>query len=133
MSAANFEPIMLLLTESSANGILVKVLAKWWLDTTHMFYIVRRELAVTPHDFHWMIGLRADMSIINLECELGIQLGVDLLGHMHSSEHTTTLTWKGTIDLVLRRRLMIVPGCPRNSCCTYWGHICLPIEGRRCL
>ena len=84
---AGFEPIMCLLLESSTNGILVQVLADRWLDTTHTFHIARMDLTVTPHDFHWMTDLRADGSIINLEVELSVQLGADLLGHRYSSEH----------------------------------------------
>ena len=42
---------------------------------------------MTPHDFHRMTDLRADGSIINLEGESGVQLGVDLLGHRYLSGH----------------------------------------------
>lgn len=42
---------------------------------------------MTSHDFHWMNGLRSHGSIINLEGELGIQLGIDLLGRAYPSEH----------------------------------------------
>ena len=41
---------------------------------------------VTPNDFHRKIGLRFDGPLINLEGELGIHLGIDLLGRRYSSE-----------------------------------------------
>ena len=34
-----------------------------------------------------MTSLRLDRPIINLESELGIQLGINLLGHKYLSEH----------------------------------------------
>jgi len=87
MYVAGFEPIMCLLLESSTSGILVQVLVDRWWDTTHTFHIARRELTVTPHDFHQITDLRADGSIINLEVKSSIQLGINLLGHRYSSEH----------------------------------------------
>lgn len=41
---------------------------------------------MTPHDFHRMMGLRFDGSLINLEDESSIQLGADLLGCRYLSE-----------------------------------------------
>ena len=81
--ATGFEPIIHLLPESHANAILVQSLAKKWRDTTHTFHIVNREMTVTPHDFHWVTGLRCDRAIISLEDELGVQLGIELLGRRY--------------------------------------------------
>ena len=41
---------------------------------------------MTPHDFHWMIGLRSHGLTINLDGELSIQLAIDLLRHAYLSE-----------------------------------------------
>ena len=65
--AASFKPIIHLLLKRSASAIMVHTLAKRWWDTTHTFHIADREITVTPHDFHHMIGLRCDGAIINLE------------------------------------------------------------------
>ena len=87
VSAVGFEPIMCLLLESFASDILVQVLADSWWDTTHTFHIAGKEMMVTPHNFHRMTNLRLDGPIINLQSELGIQLGINLLGHKYLSEH----------------------------------------------
>ena len=72
VSVAGFKPVMRLLPESSANGILVQALAERWWDTAHTFHITGMEMIVTPHDFHRMTSLRLDGPIINLKSELGI-------------------------------------------------------------
>ena len=48
---AIFEPLMRLLLESSASGVLWQVLAERWWDTTHTFHITEREMTMTPHEF----------------------------------------------------------------------------------
>ena len=58
---------------------------RWW-DTTHSFHIADKEMIVTPHDFHHMTGLRSDGAFINLEGELGTQLGIYLLGRRYTTE-----------------------------------------------
>jgi len=58
--AASFEPVVHLLLEGSASGILVQTLAKRWWDATHTFHIAEREMTVTLYDFHQMMGLRFD-------------------------------------------------------------------------
>ena len=68
--AANFEPIMHLIPKRSANDILEQALTKRWWDTTHAFHIARKELTVTPHDFHRITDLRTDRPIINMESGL---------------------------------------------------------------
>lgn len=87
MSVVSFEPIMCLFLEGSTNGILVQALADSWWDTTHTFHIAGRGMTVTPHDFHQMTNLRFDGPIINLESDLGIQLGINLLGQKYLSKH----------------------------------------------
>ena len=82
--AAGFEPIVRLLLERSANAILVQSLAEKWWDTTPTFHIAKREITVTPSDFHRMTSLRHDDTIINLEGELGTWLVIDLLGRRYS-------------------------------------------------
>ena len=69
---AGFEPIIHLLPKRSASAILVQTLAERWWDTTHTFHIVDREMTVTPHGFHRMIGLRFDGALINLEGESSV-------------------------------------------------------------
>ena len=73
-------------TERSANAILVQTLAKRWSDTTHTFHIADREMTVTPHDCHHMIGLRCDGAFINLEGESGTLLGIELLRKRYTTE-----------------------------------------------
>lgn len=87
VSAVGFKPIMCLFLESSTSNILVQTLADIWWDTTHTFHIVGREMTVILHDFHRMTSLRSYGPIINLKSELGIQLGINLLGLRYSSEH----------------------------------------------
>ena len=41
---------------------------------------------MTPHNFHQMTSLSCDGLIINLEDELGIQLGIELLGQRRMIE-----------------------------------------------
>ena len=93
--AVSFEPIIRLLPERSSSAILVQSLAKRWWDTTHTFHIIDREMTVTPHDFHHMIGLRCDRALINLEGKSGTQLGIDLLGRRYNTNtiHFLTLRW----------------------------------------
>lgn len=43
-------------------------------------------MTITPYNFHRMTGLRFDRVPINLKDELGIWLGVDLLGRRYASE-----------------------------------------------
>lgn len=69
VSMAVFKPVMCLLSESSASGILVQALAKRWWDTTHTFHITRTAMTVTPHDFHQKTSLRSNRAIINLKSE----------------------------------------------------------------
>ena len=83
---ADFKPILHLLPKSHASGILVQSLAERWWDTTQTFHIAERGMTVTSHNFHWMTGLQCDGSIINFEGELGIQLGIELLGWRHTKE-----------------------------------------------
>ena len=47
-----FKPILHLLLESSTNARLVQTLAERWWDTTYTFHITKREMTVTPYDFH---------------------------------------------------------------------------------
>ena len=42
---------------------------------------------MTPHDFHWMTNLRSHGPLINMEGELGMELGIDMVGHAYPSEH----------------------------------------------
>ena len=77
---ASFKPIIRLLPERSASAILVHTLAKKWWDITHTFHIANREMTVTPHDFHHMIGLRSNGAIIKLEGKSSMQLDIVLLG-----------------------------------------------------
>ena len=83
MHEASFEPILHLLLESPANAILMQTLAKRWWDTTHTFYITKREMIVTPYNFHQITGLRYDEALIDLDGELGIQLSIELPGQRH--------------------------------------------------
>ena len=83
---AGFEPIICLLLERSSSAILVQSLAKRWWDTTHTFHITDWEMAIIPHDFHRMTGLWFDGAFINLEGELGIQLGLELLGRRYATK-----------------------------------------------
>ena len=83
---ASFKLVGRLLPEGSASGILVQTLAERWWDTAYTFHIAEREMTVTSHDFHQIMGLRFDGPFIDLEDESGIQLGVDLLGHKYLSE-----------------------------------------------
>ena len=41
---------------------------------------------MTPHDFHRMIGLRCDGTLINLGGVSGVQLGIDLLKRRYSMD-----------------------------------------------
>ena len=84
--AVGFEPIICLLPERSSSAILVQSLAKRWWDTTHTFHIADREMTVTPHDFHHMIGLKCDGALINLEGKLSTQLGIDLLERRYNTD-----------------------------------------------
>ena len=59
MEVAGFEPLMHLLLENMASGVLGHALAERWWDTTHTFYIAEWEMTMTAHDFHQMIGLRS--------------------------------------------------------------------------
>ena len=81
-----FEPFLMLLLESHSSAILVLSLAERWWDTIHTFHIAEMEMIVTPYDFHQMTSLRCDGSLINLEGESSIQLGIDLLGQRHMIE-----------------------------------------------
>lgn len=47
-----FEPLLHLLLESVASGVLVQALAERWWDTTQIFHIAKKEMAITPNDFH---------------------------------------------------------------------------------
>ena len=68
----NFKLVSRLLPEGSASSIVVqKIVERWW-DTTHTFHIADRKIMVTPHDFHWMTGLRFDGPLIDLKGESGI-------------------------------------------------------------
>ena len=58
---------------------------RWW-NTTHTFHIADREVNITPHGFHRMTDLRCDRTLINLEGELGTQLGIDLLRMRYTIE-----------------------------------------------
>ena len=62
---AGFEPIMRLLPKDATIGIIVQVLAERWGDTTHTCHIVKREMMVTPYDFHRMIDPRSDGPIVD--------------------------------------------------------------------
>ena len=84
--AMGFEPIIHLLPERSFSAILVQSLAKRLWDTTHTFHIADREMIVTPHDFHHMIGLRCNGALINLEGKSGTQLGIDLLERRYNPD-----------------------------------------------
>ena len=57
---AGFEPVIHLLLKGSASGILVQTLYERWWDTTYTFHIAEREITVTSHDFHWMMGFSDD-------------------------------------------------------------------------
>ena len=113
--AAGFEPIVHLLLERSANAILMQSLAERWWDTTPTFYIAKREMTMTPYDFHRMIGLRCDGTIINLEGELGTWLVINLLGRRYSLD---TILRRITSPFP-RRRLWTVLGWLGYSCYTF--------------
>ena len=83
---ASFEPVLRLLLESHASAILVQSLVERWWNPTHTFHIAKREMIVTPYDFHRMTCLRCDGLLINLEGESSIQLGIDLLGWRHMTK-----------------------------------------------
>ena len=83
---AGFKLIIRLLSERFASAILLQSLAKRLWDTIHTFHIAAREMIVTPHDFHHMIGLRCNGAFINLEGESGTQLGIDLLRRRYTTE-----------------------------------------------
>ena len=108
MNAAGFGPLIRLLLEGVASGILVQALAKRWWETTHSFHIIEREITVTPHNFHQMTDLRSHKPTINLEGKSGIQLGIDLLGRAILVSTFATLIWRGTTSLFLRQLQMIV-------------------------
>ena len=63
----SFEPIFRLLSESHTSAILVQSLVERWWNPTYTFHIAKREMIVTPYDFHRMTDLRCDVSLINLE------------------------------------------------------------------
>ena len=84
IQATGFEPIILLLPQRLASAILAQCPIERWWDTTHTFYIVEREMTVTPRDFHRMIGLRCDSVTINLDGKSGTRLVIDLLGRSYS-------------------------------------------------
>ena len=84
--AVGFKPIIHLLPERLASTILEQYLVERWWDTIHTFYIVEREMTVTPHDFHHMTSLRCDDAVINLKGESGTQLAIDLLGRRYSTD-----------------------------------------------
>ena len=73
-----FEPLMCLLLESLASGVLGQVLVKRWWDTTYTFHIVEREMTMTPHDFHRMTELTASGLVVTLKGELGTTLSLEL-------------------------------------------------------
>ena len=82
---AGFEPIIRLLPKRLTSAILVQCLAEGWWDITHTFYIAKREMIVTPQDFHHRIGLRCDSATINLEGKSSSWLAIDLLKRRYSS------------------------------------------------
>ena len=84
--AAGFKPIIYLLPERSTSVILVQTLVERWWDTTHTFHIADREMTITPHDFHCITSLWFDGALINLEGELGAQLGLELLKRRYAIE-----------------------------------------------
>ena len=130
VNTVGFEPIMCLLPKKAASGILVKALVERWWDTTYTFHIARREIIMTPHNFHQMTSLRSYGPIINLS---GVQLGIDLLRRAYTTECFCYFDLEGTIGLFLRRLLMMVPKWLRHSCYICWGNIFLPMEVKQCL
>ena len=88
IQATGFEPIICLMPKRSASAVLAQTLAERWWDTTHTFHIAGREMTITPHEFHCMIGLRFDGVLISLEDESGIRLGADLLRRQYATEMT---------------------------------------------
>ena len=72
--------------ERSASAILAQTFAKRWWDTTHTFHIAGQEMTITLYNFHRMTGLQFDVVPINLENELGVRLGADLLGRRYATE-----------------------------------------------
>ena len=104
---AGFEPIIHLLSESFTSAILVQTLAERWWDTTHTFHIVDRGMTMTPHDFHYMTGLRCDGALINLEGELGTQFGIDLLGRRYTTETICYFDIEFGIDFLGRRAFLL--------------------------
>ncbi|KAK9991437.1 hypothetical protein SO802_026422 [Lithocarpus litseifolius] len=127
--AVGIGPFIRLLLEGVASDILVQALTKRWWDTTHTFHIVEREITVTLHDFHRMTGLRSYGPIINLEAELGIQLGIDLLGRAYPNERIRYFDlekdYKPYSQAIPDDRAQMA----RCLCCMWWGHISLPMEG----
>lgn len=87
VNASGYGPLICLLPAGAANNILVQALPKRWWDTTHTFNIAKREIIVTPYDFHRMNCLRSNGPIINLKDKSGILLGIDLIGCAYPSEH----------------------------------------------
>lgn len=83
----SFEPLLHLLLESVASGVLVQALAERWWDTTQTFHIAKKEMAITPNDFHRMTGLRSRGPIISLEGKSSATLGKNLLLCTYPSEH----------------------------------------------
>ena len=75
---AVFEPLMCLLLEIFASGVLGQVLAERWWGTTHTFRIVEREMTMTPQDFHRMTELTTSGLAVTLEGELGAALSLEL-------------------------------------------------------
>ena len=69
---ADFTLVGRLLPEGSASGILVQTLAERWWDIAYTFHIAEREMTMTSHDFHRMMGLRFDGPLIDLEDWSGI-------------------------------------------------------------
>ena len=69
---ADFKPILNLLSKKFASATLVQCLIERWWDTTHIFHITEQEMTVIPYDFHCMVGLSFEGSIINLDGVSGI-------------------------------------------------------------
>ena len=129
---ASFKPFIHQLPEGCASGILVQMLAEKWWDTTYTFHIAKREMTLAPHDFYRMINLRFDGPHINLKGELGIQLGVVLLGCRYSCESIRNFD----LGANYKPCSQVMP----NDCALMaWtfllyllGAIFLPIESKRC-
>ena len=69
---ADFKPILSLLLKKFAGATLVQGFIERWWDTTHIFHIIEQEMTMIPYDFHHMIGLSFEGSIINLDGVSGI-------------------------------------------------------------